>query len=286
MGKSTETLSAYGSFCNRVDEILQRYAEKNSFTYIKNGGNRESYTFYDVAEFLKLAGDEFKRIGLLRGDRVAIVSPHSPFAVFVGMALAYYGVTIALIDASLPYEEIAHLISYSDVKAIFTTTALHKNLNQRIDEKLPCFSLDYGLRISSFNTAHEKCVKLGVSEDLDEDVIAILYLSKTPVATIGTLVSVVAYRFAHSKPRFKKNSAVSFLHGEAPVPIPKIFSPKTCEVKPWNNFFPRLIPNLFLKNPEIRKSIFIEVSAIFPFAWMTARIFCSITSNTLGTIAK
>lgn len=51
-------------------------------------------------------------MGLKQSDRVAIVSPHSPYAVFMGMALTYYGITSVLIDASLPKEESGKLIDF------------------------------------------------------------------------------------------------------------------------------------------------------------------------------
>lgn len=187
--RSNAPVTMHGAFCQQIDGISQKYSAKNAVTYMRNSGQDDKLTFQMIYTFIHGAKKEFDRIGLVPGDRVAIISPHSPWAVFMGMALAYSGITIALIDASLPQEEIESLLDYSDVKAVFTTEVMYNRFRPNIVGELPFFCLDEGLKIIPFNKELADCLSLPASKDVDKDVIAILYSSGTTGQMKGIMVT-------------------------------------------------------------------------------------------------
>ena len=76
-------------------------------------------------------------IGVVSGDRVAVISPHSPQSVLAALGLAYTNITTVLIDASLPISEINRLLSYSDVQACFTTEKLYDGIQKELQREIP-----------------------------------------------------------------------------------------------------------------------------------------------------
>lgn len=167
----------YTEFQQKINEIIKKYNIKTAVTYMKKNGEDETITFNEIGEFIHNAAQEFKQIGLVRGDRVAIISPHSPYAVFMGMALAYSGITVVLIDAALPQEEIQRLLEFSDVRAIFTISKIYNQFNDMYN--IPCFSLEQGLKIVPFDAEKGNCHDLFPTQDPEDDVIAILFSSGT-----------------------------------------------------------------------------------------------------------
>ena len=167
----------YAQFQYKINNVIQKYNTKTALTYMKNNGKDETMTFSEIGDFVYNAAKEFERIGLGRGDRVAIISPHSPYAIFMGMALAYSGIIVVLIDATLSLEEIERLLEFSDVKAIFTTFKIYGAV--RSVYNYPCFSLEQGLKIVPFDTKKSNCHDLSPTKDLEDDVIAILFSSGT-----------------------------------------------------------------------------------------------------------
>lgn len=177
--QSQSSNDSHERFKNRVETIANTYSSKTAVTYMRNSGSMDKLTFSDIWNFIRSAGVSFENMGLKQGDRVAIVSPHSPYAVFIGMSLTYYGITIALIDASLPREEINKLIDFSDVRAIFTIQKLYESIGAEVSESIPCFSLDKGLAITPFADDRALCSNQNPTADPENDVIAILYSSGT-----------------------------------------------------------------------------------------------------------
>lgn len=100
------------SFCQRVDDILLQYKHKNAITYMRNSGSDDKLTFQTVGTLIQKTKQELTCLGLFAGDRVAIISPHSPWAVILGFALAYAGMTMVLIDATIPQAESNHYLIF------------------------------------------------------------------------------------------------------------------------------------------------------------------------------
>lgn len=78
-------------FKDRLNMIVNTYSSKTAVTYMRNDSSTDKMTFNDIWNFIQGAAEIFKNIGLKQGDRTAIISAHSPYAAFTGMALAYYG---------------------------------------------------------------------------------------------------------------------------------------------------------------------------------------------------
>lgn len=185
----------HSEFQNNVNQVIKKYSTKTAITYMKNNDKEEIISFGEVGDFIRSSAQEFVAIGLVKGDRVAIISPHSPYAVFMGMALTYSGITVVLIDAALPQEEIERLLEFSDVRAIFTVSKIYDKFNGRYN--IPCFSLEQGLKIVPFDIEKSKCHKLSPTKDPENDVIAILFSSGTTDQMKGikvTYKSVLAAR--------------------------------------------------------------------------------------------
>lgn len=169
----------HNTFVRRADRIIQKYSSKNAFTYMRNDGRKNHVTFKDVGEYFNIAKDAFINMGLIQGDRVAIICPHSPYAVFTGMALVYYGITIVLIDASLPIEEIEKLLAFSDVRAVFTVHKIYDVLHDYIIDGIPCFEINDKLAIKAIDKDKSICQVSTKTKDPEYDVIAILFSSGT-----------------------------------------------------------------------------------------------------------
>ncbi len=181
--------NAYDEYVKKINTIINNYSNKTAVTYIRNNDTMDKLTFHEIGDFIHNAVNAFRKIHLVQGDRVAIISAHSPWAVFMGIALTYSGITIVPIDASLPYQEIEKLLDFSDVRALFTTTKLYHYFSKNITDHIPCFHLDNGLAVTAFTANHADCSKLPPTSDPENDVIAILYSSGTTGQMKGVKVT-------------------------------------------------------------------------------------------------
>jgi len=154
---------------------------------MRNDDSKTLFSFRDIHKSIIKAQETFTQAGLCKGDRVAIIAPHSPYAIIAGYALAYSNITTVLIDVSLPIEEINRLLEFSDVRAVFTVSETYDILDKNLVSDVPVFDLykegDYSVFVDSVKTTMKT-----ETTDPHLDVIAILYSSGTTASMKGVMI--------------------------------------------------------------------------------------------------
>lgn len=179
----------YTVFMNKLESVCSEYRDKVAITYLREDGEDTYTTFGMLLEGCKTFGKMLDACGIKKGDRVAIVTPHSPQGVLAGFGLAYANVTTVLIDASLPKDEVNRLLEFSDVRGVFTTSEIFEGLKKDITDEIPVFQLcnkenEYiRFETSAFYVRREATV------DPETDVIALLFSSGTTAQMKGIKVT-------------------------------------------------------------------------------------------------
>jgi len=183
--------NSYKDFVDRIDSICTQYANKTAITYLQNNGSKTIYTFEELYKRVRTAKVQFADIGMLPGDRAAIVAPQSPFVFYTVIALAYANITSVLIDSSLPVEEIERLLAISDVRAIFTVPGI---LSESSISTSEVFTFDISKKSIKYDAFDESVnvVSSKKTSDPATDVIAILFSSGTTSSAKGVMIKYAA----------------------------------------------------------------------------------------------
>lgn len=171
--------STYQHYIAKANTIFEKYNTKTAIAYLLDTGEDIRFSFSDIFEMVLSTKAVLEGCGIVCGDRVAIITPHSPYGVIAGLTLAYMNVTAVLIDAVLPIEEISRLLEFSDTRALFTTEELFRKLPDRQTEGIPCFALGANNTIQNLLPGSAKKVSLRETADKEPDVISIIFSSGT-----------------------------------------------------------------------------------------------------------
>lgn len=171
-------------FFEKMNSICTQNAHKEFLRYYKTNGIEKKWTYESFwTEANQMAMHIEKSRFIHKGDRVLLLSPISPEACRMIIALALYGATCVLLDGEQPKEEQEYLIEKSDIRAIMTCPAYYSKYVKCYEEKYPIFNLETGYQFC------EKTYSLAPTADPDEDVFAILYSSGTTSEPKGVMIS-------------------------------------------------------------------------------------------------
>lgn len=184
----SEIHCTYNDFKSRLSEAWHKYSDKKAIVRIEK--DMPSLRFCDLSHIANCVSDLLSEAGLRAADRVAVISPHSPYMIVINLVLAYAGFTAVLIDASLPTEERNRFLKFADVCAIFTTSKIYDTIDKTLLQNIPAYELNADFEYMLFPGSADRLRKT-VLESTDENIIAILFSS----GTTGTMKGVkITYR--------------------------------------------------------------------------------------------
>ncbi|MCL2024118.1 MAG: acyl--CoA ligase [Oscillospiraceae bacterium] len=193
---------SHQDFVKQFETVCAQYADKAAITYMRDDGSKTDFTFGEIFQRVRAAKEQFAAVGLRPGDRAAVISPHSPFAVFAGVALAYANITSVLIDPTLPKPQLNKLIVTSDLRAIFTIPEIYENRNKEcmvdIYADILVFDLSYEEKEYLLFPESSKTMLLSATKDLELDVVAILFSSGTTSEQKGVELTFTAVNESRS----------------------------------------------------------------------------------------
>ena len=90
----------------KYGETFEKYAGKSAMVYLLEDGRRLTLTYAQFHQAILQIKGLLDSAALSDFDRIAVLSPLTPFAAVVNVALPYLGYTAVPLDISLPAEEI------------------------------------------------------------------------------------------------------------------------------------------------------------------------------------
>lgn len=203
----------YKDYKNKLEGIFNKYANRSAIVSLHSDDTKTVLNYSDVLGIANNIGKILAEFGLKRADRIAVVTPHSPYAVVLNLSLAYLGYTAVLIDGSLPNKEINKLIDFSDVCAVFTITQIYEKIDKSLLENIPVLSICEDFTYSLLRDSMKQNNKTP-TEPTNEGVIAIIFSSGTTDTMKGVQITYSSILKAHEYivEYTNLNSTVSFLN--------------------------------------------------------------------------
>lgn len=151
-----------------------------------DSGQKRAYTYSELFQAVDRYVAYLETYGVLKGDRIVIVSENVPEWNIAFLAIMKLKCTAVLIDASLTKEEILDLVEKSDARGIYISPKVMSRMEANAWNSIPVMDLVHGGEIFSHCTA-------GVSKQLprtidgDENIAVIIYSSGTTRSAAGIM---------------------------------------------------------------------------------------------------
>lgn len=171
------------NFIEKVNYICAENADKELISYYKDDGSVERWTYGSFRAEVAWMVAQLEKSSVRKGDRVLLLAVLSPEAYRIIIALAMYGATCVILDGEQPQEELNYLVEQSDVRAVFTNVEFYNRYVKEYAEKYPVYNLATGCQFC------EKTYSMSVTEDPDNEVMAILYSSGTTSEPKGVMIN-------------------------------------------------------------------------------------------------
>ena len=168
-GKKLEMLQMF-------EEGFERGGDKAFALYQRADGTREEVSYNTIKkEGLSLA-EKLKKAGLVKGDRVAVVSAMRPWWYSVEYACLKGGYIMVCIDPGVAAAQIQGMLRQTEVRAVFTTQAA-LDLPDEISGRVPVYSVEAGFPV--MNGVEKVDFLLDSCSGLPEETFYILFSSGT-----------------------------------------------------------------------------------------------------------
>jgi long-chain acyl-CoA synthetase len=135
-----------GTLNQLLFQAIERY-DKPDALQVKIGGRYEPISHRSLLERVRHVASALQRMGVKRGDRVAILSENRPEWAIADFACLTTGVTDVAIYPTLPDAQIAYILKDSGATAIFVSTAEQAQKLAAIRHQLP--ALEYVISFDS-----------------------------------------------------------------------------------------------------------------------------------------
>jgi len=161
-------------------------------------GKRKSLTFRELNEACNRFARAMRKLGLVKGDRVAAICLNSSEFVISIYGLAKSGFVLVPVNPGLNQQEIAHILNHSEAKALLVDDAFAPMIAKSLDhfpniEHFISFPLT-GEKVPPFVDFYQFIKEADGSEleDVlieDRDILQIMYTSGTTAISKGVLLS-------------------------------------------------------------------------------------------------
>lgn len=170
-------------FIEKVNNICAENTDKELISYYKDNGSVERWTYGSFRAEVEQIVKQLDKSTIQKGDRVLLLAVLSPEACRMIIALAIFGATCVILDGEQPREELSYLVEKSDIRAVFTSVEYYSKCAKEYEKKYPVYNLSTGYQFC------EKTYSLSLTEDPDEEVMAILYSSGTTSEPKGVMIT-------------------------------------------------------------------------------------------------
>jgi long-chain acyl-CoA synthetase len=126
-----------GTLTQLIFDAIDKYGAKPACFRCKAGGTWQTLTHQDVLQRMTRAGLALKRLGVRRGDRVAILSENRPGWAIADFASLCIGAADVPVYPTLPANQVRYILKDSGAVVLFVSTAPQAEKIREIRAELP-----------------------------------------------------------------------------------------------------------------------------------------------------
>ena len=158
------------------NEAIERGKDKTAIIYQHGNGQREEFSYNQIADEAKALLKKMREAGLKKGDRVGIVSSLRPYWYSLYYACLLGDFIMVCIDPGVPFTQQQKMMLETDIRALFTTVKVNR-LPQELDKYIPIYSIEKGFPLLS--KTDKVSFLLKDAEPLQEGTFFVLFSSGT-----------------------------------------------------------------------------------------------------------